>query len=61
MPIYAYERLQSNIQRVKAALESRQILPAQLCVSTIHTSVLLKCMVSWRREVDTLCDAPTAI
>ena len=61
MPIYAYKRLQSSIRRVIAALESRSNLPAQIHVSTNHTTALLKCLVSWQGEVDMLCDTPTAM
>ena len=61
MPVYAYKRLQSSIRRVIAALESRINLPAQIHVSTNHTTALLKCLVSWQGEVDMLCDTPTAM
>lgn len=61
MPVYAYKRLQSNIRRVIAALKSRNDLPAQVHVSTDHTTALLRCLVSWQEEVDMLCDTPTAV
>lgn len=61
MPVYAYERLQSSIRRLIAALESRSDLPAQVDVSTNHRSALLKCLISWQGEVDMLCNTPTAI
>ena len=61
MPVYAHKRLQSNIRRIISALESCSDLPAQVHVSTIHTTALLKCLVSWQGEVDKLCDTPTAI
>ena len=61
MPVYAYERLQSSIRRVIAALESGNDLPAQVHVSTNHTSAILESLVSWQGKVESLCDTPTAI
>lgn len=61
MPVYAYKRLQSTIRRIIAALESRGDLPAQVHVSSIHMTALLKCLISWQGEVDMLCNTPTAI
>lgn len=61
MPLYAYKRLQSTIRRIIAALESRDDLPAQVHVSSIHMTALLKCLISWQGEVDMLCNTPTAI
>ena len=61
MPAYAYKRLQSTIRRVITGLETSNNLPAQVHVSTIYTSAILRCLISWQGEVDMLCDTPTAI
>ena len=61
MPVYAYKRLQSSIRRVINGLETCNDLPAQVHVSTVHTSALLRSLISWQGEVDMLCDTPTAL